>query len=78
MLTTFPSAFAVTEVDGGEFGAIQRGDGSDNNGRPDVRRIDKRGDSLKNGALIGAVVGLVSGLAGLELTPTSIARRVRW
>ena len=28
----------------------------------DVRRIEKRGDSLKNGAIIGAAVGLVSGL----------------
>lgn len=27
-----------------------------------VRRIDKRGDSLRNGAIIGAAVGAVSGL----------------
>ena len=36
-----------------------------------VRRLDKRGDSLRNGALIGAVVGIVMGLvsAGISDCP---------
>lgn len=33
----------------------------------DVRRIEKRGDSLKNGAIIGAAVGLFGGLLGSRL-----------
>ena len=32
-----------------------------------VRRLDKRGDSLKNGAYIGAVVGLVMGILSAGL-----------
>lgn len=37
----------------------------------DVRRIEKRGDSLRNGALIGAVVGIVVGVvaAGIADCP---------
>lgn len=30
----------------------------------DVTKVDRRGDSLKNGALIGAVIGLFTGLIG--------------
>ncbi len=33
----------------------------------DVRRIEKRGDSLKNGAIKGALVGLVAGFLGSRL-----------
>ena len=35
---------------------------------PHVRRIDKRGDSLKNGAWIGAVVGAAFGALGAGLS----------
>ncbi len=33
----------------------------------DVRRIEKRGDSLKNGAMIGGLFGLVGGFLGSRL-----------
>jgi hypothetical protein len=33
-----------------------------------VRRIDRRGDSVRNGALIGAIAGAVMGLAGAGLS----------
>ena len=38
---------------------------------PHVRRIDKRGDSLKNGAWIGAVVGAAFGALGAGLSDCS-------
>jgi hypothetical protein len=36
-----------------------------------VRRIDKRGDSLRNGAVIGSVVGMVMGLVSAGISDCS-------
>ena len=41
---------------------------------PHVRRIDKRGDSLKNGAWIGAVIGAAFGALGAGLSDCSRRR----